>query len=788
MILNGKKIDFPAICKISFFKVIEGLEKQILDEDKNVAVFAQNLLKQVNNYPLLREGFEDTQLIEEYQPIIDKLCRTLFPDSLLTNEIKAVAPPFYFKPLYTSTRFNNIFKGKVEDLLFRLKDIDADTYYLYSCYSILGGYYGYPVKASMPMQVEVEDPNTGLTRYYRMAFNGDLMDFLPTEKTRHITEADYVELLDNFDNIDLWKEKFPPFTWVMRGVGIMNLMDVTMDQSISSITSNLLIKTPDSFAKIRQGVKNLFGNKYIDVGVVTFDDTEFVQLEKTDVSSIILGDNVTLDCQETICQSTFKKLIEKKEPLVVPNVDEYHKKNKSSLSARLKDLKIKSYVIAPLNYEDELLGFMELSSNEKYELNTVSISKIDSVLPIMGMAAKKYKTENQNHIEAIIQQECTTIHHSVKWRFETEAKKFLASKFSNQDAVFSDIIFKDVYPLYGQLDIKNSSSKRNEAVKRDLGKQIKEVRRILHEAFSVTGITAYDELIFRIDNYVKEINAGLSAGTEHRILEFLKSDIYPVFNPVRQINSKLNNLVKKYEKQLDPELGTLYNERKKYDNSVNTLNHRLADFIDQRQAEAQQIFPHYFERYKTDGIEYNIYVGESISNKLPYDPIYLQNIRLWQLIVMCQMELEFNSMKDELETDIEVASLILVYSTPLAVHFRMDEKRFDVEGAYNARYEIIKKRVDKANIKGTKERITQPGHIAIIYSQERDAQDYTKYLQFLHHKGLILADFEDLELEDLQGITGLKALRVKVDYSSREKNNEGYTVDELMETINGNAE
>ncbi|TAK35947.1 MAG: hypothetical protein EPO28_13950 [Saprospiraceae bacterium] len=40
----------------------------------------------------------------------------------------------------------------------------------------------------------------------------------------------------------------------------------------------------------------------------------------------------------------------------------------------------------------------------------------------------------------------------------------------------------------------------------------------------------------------------------------------------------------------------------------------------------------------------------------------------------------------------------------------MDEKRLDVEGSYNVRYEIIKKRIDKALLKGTQERLTQsPG-------------------------------------------------------------------------------
>ena len=119
-------------------------------------------------------------------------------------------------------------------------------------------------------------------------------------------------------------------------------------------------------------------------------------------------------------------------------------------------------------------------------------------------------------------------------------------------------------------------------------------------------------------------------------------------------------------------------------------------------------------------------------------------------------------MKDELQTPIEIASLVLVYNTPLAVHFRMDEKRFDVEGAYNARYEIIKKRVDKAHIRGTNERITKPGSIAIIYSQEQDAREYREYLHFLAARGHVKEQFEDLELEDLQGVTGLKALRVEV--------------------------
>jgi hypothetical protein len=34
----------------------------------------------------------------------------------------------------------------------------------------------------------------------------------------------------------------------------------------------------------------------------------------------------------------------------------------------------------------------------------------------------------------------------------------------------------------------------------------------------------------------------------------------------------------------------------------------MATVLDKEQTEAQKIFPHYFERFKTDGVEHNLYI------------------------------------------------------------------------------------------------------------------------------------------------------------------------------------
>ena len=75
-----------------------------------------------------------------------------------------------------------------------------------------------------------------------------------------------------------------------------------------------------------------------------------------------------------------------------------------------------------------------------------------------------------------------------------------------------------------------------------------------------------------------------------------------------------------------------------------------------------------------------------------------------------------------------------------------------MDGAYNIRYEIVKKRIDKAHIKDTNERLTQPGKIAIVYSQAKDAAEYTEYIEFLQNKSLLKPGIEDHDLEELQGV------------------------------------
>jgi hypothetical protein len=785
MKLNDTTIPTPITAKISFFKVFESLEKLANDQDADLADYANKLLKECENYPLLREGFDDKKLLKKYKEPIGKILKLLFPDVLLTNEIKAVTAPFDFEPFYFSTRFDNIVKAAGKDFKFELTQMTAEMMYKFSCATILAAHYQMPLDLSTPFKWDIPNKDTGITRTYRMAFNADLLEISPTEKAIDITHEDYVQLINNFDDLELWKEKFPVGSWKMRGIGVVNLMDVTFEQSLSDITSNLLIKTQDTLDQIKSGIQRIFGNNDLKVGFISYDnDTMMASNDKGELTSLLLPNGESFTCHDNMCGGNYSHLIADKEALVVSDIALFNEQAQSNFSAALAAQNFQSYLIAPLVHEEQLLGFLELGSTNKHELNSASVLKIKDVLPILAMAGSRFRTEAQNEREAIIQQECTTIHPSVKWRFEEEANKYMIAQHSGGNPNFKDIVFKEVFPLYGQMDIKGSSTIRNEGVVLDLVKQIDGIEAVLKAAHLLTSMDVYEELMYRIDGFKHGIQDGLSAGSEHKTLKFVEGEINPVFAHLRTKHEELHPALDAYTELLDPDLHMVYEARKRFDSSVYRTNHALAGFIDKKQQQAQQVFPHYFERYKTDGVEYNMYIGESISKDKPFDEIYLRNIRIWQLISMCEMEREFRVLQKSLHTPLEVASLVLVYSTPLAIHFRMDEKRFDVEGAYNARYEIVKKRIDKAHIKGTNDRLTVPNKIAIVYSSDQDAREYRTYISYLVKKGFIKANStEELDLEDLQGITGLKALRIEMNYVEGQELVENLTLEEVLEEI-----
>jgi len=85
-----------------------------------------------------------------------------------------------------------------------------------------------------------------------------------------------------------------------------------------------------------------------------------------------------------------------------------------------------------------------------------------------------------------------------------------------------NVVFDNVYPLYGAIDIRNSSIERSYAIQKDLKAHFNLVDETLDELQLQVQLPLLEGLKFKNLNFRQSIDKGLPAEEEVRINDFLK--------------------------------------------------------------------------------------------------------------------------------------------------------------------------------------------------------------------------------------------------------------------------
>lgn len=766
--IKNYKYKSPFKILISFHKLIEGLEQIALSDVDYRSNYAKGLLSQIKDKTEFRDGINNLDVIKNNQELISYLLADLFPTALTNNEIKAVTLPFYDFTFNYSERFKKIVNDVDVSFDMSIRDMDEHQFYVMNCTLILNAYYNQNIDFGKPLFYDIPDKN-GILKHYKILYNADFLEIFPTENTKFLNQTEIEELIDNYDNLELWKKAFPEGSWNLKGFAIVSLVDVTVENAVSNLKSNLL-KSDSDKAELNESFESIFRSVLkipdLKIGFTFYDEEEDLFMKppfsNENLKSFILLNEKEADCKNALCGCSYENLIENKKHFIIPNVEEYaFLQNNNLFSNHLIKQGVQSFLLAPVIKDKKLLGLIELASPTVRALNSVNANKLELILPYLSDTVEKNTNDMINQMEAIIQKEYTSIHKSVYWKFKKEAKNYFYSDSAREDYNFKEIVFKDVYPLYGQIDIKGSSENRISAIVNDLKLQINHLIEIINILNSDKKISVIEQKKFELESFLREFEQPFKNELEQIIHHYIETEIHSFLKNMVSYKST-KKIINDYFNKIDEKTGMFYQTRKDFEDTIMSINKKMATILDAKQAQAQEIFPHYYERFKTDGVEHNLYIGASIEPNKEYNPMYLHNLRLWQLETLSEMELEHHKLKSSLPYSLDVTSLILAFSSPISIRFRMDEKRFDVDGSYNARYEVVKKRIDKAFVKNSNERITQKGKITIVYSNISEENEYVKYIKYLQHKNILEDEIEKLEVEDLQAVSGLKALRVKV--------------------------
>ena len=760
----------PAVnSHISFLPFVEYLKEKLAVTSGTRANFYHYLIKKFEAAPELLQRIKDVQLLSNHEDLLELLTTVIFP--VVSDEVKnnfTLSAPYRFNIFSYSEPFRKLFINEDGSYLKLPEEMSEAYLKEVQCSMIydqaLEKYYGIKLNETPDLVYPVTDSSTGMKRYFKMRYDRRFIDMHLKGKLPVI--QDCAVCLNTFRILDLEQQlkKMPLELFEVEGFAVWVAEDVTMTESLDRIRK-ILLRPGDCFEsldEIKGAIQALVGVNDVEVGLMPFVKiNDSYILNEAFTSHSLLGkywhgnDENSL----TAFNNFLNFLKENLGPMAVTYVDESLLTD-VPLIRPLFERGTRSYIFYPMQNSDGVLGMLELSSTVPNLFTHEVMTRLEPAIPLLSFAMLKCRDAFNNKMELLVKEKFTALQPSVEWKFSEAAWEYFKQNESANET--RKIIFEDVYPLYGAIDIRNSSMERIKALQKDFKEHLYLIDKTLSELQSLSQLNFLEGLKFKNRNFLQALENGLFPDDELRINEFLINEVEPVLSHLGKSNPNAIPITENYFNLERNCSGPLYHFRNEYEDTLATINQALLQYLQEHEDILQKSYPHYFEKYRTDGVEYNIYIGQSMAPRHPFDQMYLKNIRLWQLQSMAEIAKITFKLLPLLKVPLETTQLILVHNQSISISFRKDERRFDVEGSYNIRYEVMKKRIDKAIIKESRERLTQPGKIAMVYCSQKEAQELEEYILFLQSKGLLQPGIEKCDLEDMQGLSGLKALRVNV--------------------------
>ncbi|WP_345948318.1 GAF domain-containing protein [Mucilaginibacter sp. PAMB04274] len=686
----------------------------------------------------------------------------------------ALSTPVPNQILYSTDSFYKLITSKdireasssiiTNDDMFRKQQLE----YIYRL--ILKRLYGFTSVLSNNIYYSYVNADTGLSRYYHINID---TTFIEIEVKGKLPELDF-ETIENYlhedTSVEVLTEVLPLSLFKFEGFSVISLEDVTARKAIEDIRDAITDPVEDQkelYRSVIQSLKTLSESNHVCFGLLPFIKLNGQPLfDLSSCSESILMQSAR---KYGVAEETYNALVSRyeKEPKAVffSSISET-RQQKFFFLKTLRDAGIKSYAVIPVFYNKHIAGVMEVYSEKELVFYENLLSRLEFAIPLIAQLLQNSIEYFNACIDDVIRDKFTSLQPAVQWKFNEVAWEQIKNPKARRRRTSQTLIeFKDVYPLYGAIDIRNSTIERNIALQNDLKRVIKLLLKILHILEDRYPGKQWQPLTEKASDWLQVVEKQVNTSDEMLINEFLESEAGLTLANLRTEHPESGEIVDRFLEMIAQDCeGPAFTQRNRLETAMQMINATISNYFEQAEKQLQQIYPCYFEKFRTDGVEYDVYVGQAIAPKQPFAPDFLKQMRMWQLTSMVEVSRLTHNLLDHMPASLQTTQLIFIHSVPIDISFRNDERRFDVEGAYNIRYEVIKKRIDKVLLKDSDERLTQPGKIALVYFTEAEADEQLTYIKQLQAQKMLQPEVEKLDLEELQGVVGLKALRVSINF------------------------
>ena len=462
---------FPYTTQISFDPLI----KYWQDNLKGAGVFApvrKEVLKVIKGQPELK-GNLDRKTIEDNRETIGLLLSAIIPVSSVSTDMIAVMEPFSMDPFFATEKYSDIlsFKDGTFDfeLDFPMEKMIAGRIASAGAH-ILTNYYGVDWSIEKPI-VFTSRKGDGFIKKFRIEIITDFVEPVVKGDRPEISESQVKQLKENPYDIDAWLTILPPEVFSFKGFLIIKLSDVTQSELLSDLKFDLLkkdaISDQKNFEMIEDKIRSLFKIDGLRTSIAILNpNTNRIQS---------YGGGIWGTCDITekdVKNSLYKKVCDTQSTIVVEDLSEHAESSRTE--KMLLESGFQSIVLSPILADGEMIGILELMAPNKGDLNTLNTVRLIHFLPVFNVTLKRLLDESENEIQAIIKQKATAVHPSVEWKFHEVAEQYLQY---GSEMELAPVVFDNVYPMYGQADIRDSSKITIKAVRDDLIAQLQLIRK-----------------------------------------------------------------------------------------------------------------------------------------------------------------------------------------------------------------------------------------------------------------------------------------------------------------------
>ena len=654
-----------------------------------------------------------------------------------------------------------------------------------------------------PVMVSLQSPLHPQPRYIEFWLRSDQLTIMRLDTQlnefaelglEHLDRQELAATLNDPAQFEALAQQLRLDNYQVNGWLLLEGLDITEREIVRRITQLLIdrdsILRPQKFSELNQQMRSLFRAQNTLVLSIEADQIRLF------MGSLSAEPHTTLYPLQSLQQSHFMTAIRTNQVLVVPDLAQ---DPRTDVGRQLLAIGVRSLLLIPLMSPRVTVGAtkppavegkdaqsdgqaedtktLEHDTETDTTLGSQSLAPPSTALYAAGVVAllsdrpHNFDAIDCRHAEQLIpaftraltaaqrqlvqQRFITNIHPAVEWRFLQEAER------RGLGLPPEPIVFTNVYPLYGISDIRGSSDERNRAIQADLLEQFRLGLAIVESAYDAKETILGKQLCLDLLEHICQMQEGVTVDAEVSRLRYLHDHLEIYFDYFAQCGEAAIEALSTYRAACANEHQCVYRSRAHYDELIRQINALLRETWNRWQNTMQQTTSHYCDIEATDGIDHMIYAGRAIDPK--FGSFQLRSLRYEQLCAVCDCARTAFHLQDQYSTHMQITHLVLVQDTPVDIfHDETTERLFDVRGSRDTRYEIVKKRIDKAIDEQTGIRITQPGMLTLVFCTKEEWTEYQQYLRYLVREGWVDEDIECGTVQPLQGVTGLKYARVRI--------------------------